>query len=154
MNTRASDQTAHGAELELEDIQTRDPRPSRDIPQPLDVEQHWHELHRGNGRGHELLERAKRHVKNASLTDIAAAAAFGLAIGYVIFSPRRSNGLRQMLLGSMLPFATKGAHDAWESVRKNRTISNLGSRVTDFSDYVGERAHDLGHRASKLRKRW
>jgi hypothetical protein len=152
MNTRASDHfTGQGSDLEP---QTRDPRASRDIPQPLDVDQHWNELHRSNGRGRELLERAKQHVKNASIADIAGAAAFGLALGYVLFSPRRNNGLRQLVLGSLMPVATKGAHNAWESIRKNRTISGFGDRVTDFSDHMGDRMHDLAGRASKLRSRW
>jgi hypothetical protein len=134
--------------------QERDPRSSRDIPQPLDADQHWNELHRTNGRGHEFIERAKRHVKNASLTDVVGAAAVGLALGYLLFSPRRNNGLRQLVLGSLVPVASKGAHDAWESIRHNRTLSHLGDRVTNFSDHVGDRAHDLAHRAAKLRRRW
>ena len=155
MNTRASDHyTAHGADLDPQGNHKRDTRPSRDIPQPLDAEQHWNELHRSNGRRQEFIERAKKHVKNASVKDIVGAAAVGLALGYVLFSPRRSNGLRQLLLGSLLPVATKGAHDAWDSVRKNRTLSDIGDRVTNFSDYMGDRAHDLAHRASKLRSRW
>lgn len=152
MNTRASDHyTSQGSDLEPK---VSDPRPSRDIPQPLDADQHWNELHNGHSRRQELIERAKRHVKNASIADIAGAAAVGLALGYVLFAPRRSNGLRQLLLGSLLPVATKGAHDAWESVRKNRSLSGIGDRVTNFSDHVGDRMHDFAHRASKLRSRW
>jgi hypothetical protein len=152
MNTRASDHfTGEGADLEP---QMRDPRPSRDIPQPVDVEQHWKELHRSNGRGHDLIERAKRHVKNASLADIAGAAAFGLALGYVLFAPRRNNGLRQLVLGSLMPVATKGAHNAWENIRRNRRLSSFGDRVTNFGDHVGDRMHDLAGRATKLRSRW
>ena len=152
MNTRASDHyTSQGSDLEP---QVQDPRPSRDIPQPLDADQHWNDLHRTNGRGQYLIERAKRHVKNASFADIAGAAVVGLALGYVLFAPRRSNGLRQLVLGSLLPVATKGAHDAWESVRKNRSLSQFGDRVTNFGDHVGDRMHDIAHRASKLRRRW
>ena len=152
MKTRASDHyTAQDAELEP---QMRDPRPSRDIPQPVDVEQHWNELHRTNGRGQELFERAKRHVKNASFADIAGATIFGLALGYVLFAPRRNNGLRQLVLGSLMPVATKGAHNAWESVRRSRAVSGFGDRVTSFSDHMGDRMHDLAGRASKLRSRW
>jgi hypothetical protein len=152
MKTRASDH--HPAEDAELDPQMRDPRPSRDIPQPVDVEQHWNELHRTNGRGQYLFERAKRHMKNASFADIAGAALFGVALGYVLFAPRRNNGLRQLVLGSLVPVASKGANDAWESIRHNRTLSHLGDRVTNFSDHVGDRAHDLAHRAAKLRRRW
>ena len=153
MNTRASDHyTARNAEKDSP--AARDPRPTRDIPQPLDPEQHWSELHSNNGRARELLERAKRHVQKASFADIAAAAVAGLAIGYVLFSPRRSNGIRQLLMGSLVPGARRGAHDAWDGIRKNRTLSHLGDRVVHFSDHVGDRVHDLTGRAAKLRSRW
>lgn len=154
MNTRASDHyTSHGADFESQQ-QTRDPRSSRDIPQPLDPEQHWNELHRANGFGRDFLDRARRHVRNASLKDIAGAAVAGLALGYILFSPRRRGGLREMLLGSMMPAASKGMHDAWDGVRKSRALSDFGDRVSHMSDQVGDRFSDLASRASKLRSRW
>ncbi|WP_035603579.1 hypothetical protein [Haloferula sp. BvORR071] len=151
MNTRASDHyTSHGEDLEAD---SRDKRASRDIPQPVDTESHWNDLHRSNGFRQEFMEKARRHVRNASIADIAGAALAGLALGYILFSPRRSNGLRQMLLGSMTD-ANKGAHDAWDSLRHNRTLSDLGDRVVNFSDHVGDRFSDLADRAAKLRRRW
>jgi hypothetical protein len=152
MNTRASDHyTSHGADLEPD---LRDKRPSRDIPQPTDPESHWNELHRSNGFRQDFMEKARRHVRNASITDIAGAALAGLALGYLIFSPRRRHGLREMLMGTLMPAANKGAHDAWDSLRHNRTLSDLGDRVVNFSDHVGDRVSDLAGRAAKLRRRW
>ena len=163
MNTRASDHyTSHGADVE-DQQKTRDSRGSRDIPQPSDPEQHWDELHRTNGFGHDLVDRARRHVRNASIIDIAGAAVAGLALGYLLFSPRRSRGLRDLLLGSLVPAASKGVHDAWDGVRKGgaisgRALSDFGDRVSHMSDQVGDRFSDLAsrasHGASKLRSRW
>lgn len=156
MNTRASDHyTSHGADFEQQVQQKgRDPRASRDIPQPLDPEQHWNELHHANGRGREFLERARRHVRNASIVDIAGAAVAGLALGYLLFSPRRSRGLREALFGSLVPTASKGMHNAWDGVRNSRTLSDLGDRMSHMSDQMGDRLSDLASRASKLRSRW
>ncbi|WP_367874256.1 hypothetical protein [Luteolibacter sp. Populi] len=152
MNTRTSDHyTSHGADLEEN---ARDTKPSRDIPQPVDTESHWNELHSSNGVRRDLIERARRHVRNASIADIAGAAVAGLALGYLLFSPRRSQGVRQLLLGSLVPAASKGVHDAWEGLRDSRTFSNIGDRVVHFSDHVGDGVSHLADRAAKLRKRW
>jgi len=152
MNTRASDHyTSHGADLEAD---SRDKRALRDIPQPVDTESHWNDLHRSNGFRQDFMEKARRHVRNASIADIAGAAIAGLALGYILFSPRRSKGLRQALMGSLMPAANKGAHDAWDSLRHNRTLSDLGDRVVNFSDHVGDRFSYLANRASNLRRRW
>ncbi len=100
----------------------------------------------------------------------------GLALGYLLFSPRRSGGLRTLLLGSLVPTAAKGMHGAWDGVRKSRSLSDFGDRVSHMgdqmgdrishmsdqvgerfshiSDQVGDRLSDLASRASKLRRRW
>jgi hypothetical protein len=153
MNTRASDHyTSHGADFEEQ--KARDPRASRDIPQPLDPEQHWNELHRTNGLGRDFIERARRHVRNASIADIAGAAVAGLALGYLLFSPRRRHGVRELLLGSLMPAASKGMHGAWDGVRNSRALSDLGDRVSHMGDQVGDRFSHFASRASKLRSRW
>ena len=152
MNTRASDHyTSHGADLE--ENPRGETRPSREIPQPVDPESHWNELHSSNGVGRHLIERARRHVRNASIADIAGAAVAGLALGYLLFSPRRNQGLRQLLLGSLVPAAGKSVHHAWDELRHNRALADLGDRVVHFSDHVGDGVSHLAKRAAKLRKR-
>lgn len=80
----------------------------------------------------------------------------GLALGYLLFSPRRRQGVRELLLGSLLPSASKGVHDAWDGVRKSSgsALSDFGDRFSHMSDEVGDRFSTLAKRASKLRSRW
>jgi len=126
--------------------------------QAADADQHWTELHQANGRRQELLDRAKRHISNISVKDVVVAAAAGFALGWLAYSARRNNTIRQVILGSLLPAASKGVHDAWESIRDSDTVHRLGDQASRFGDRASkfsDRASKLGHRASsRLTSRW
>jgi hypothetical protein len=74
---------------------------------------------------HELADKAKLRLGSPKLLDLAVAAVAGLALGYLIFSPRRSRGLREVLMGTVLPFAKEYAHDAYEAIADHKHLDKL-----------------------------
>ena len=104
---------------------------------PLPEQGHWSALHHSERGGvQQLIERAKQRVLNASFPEIAGAAVAGFALGWLVFSQRRSSSVREVLFGTIAPAAAKGVHDAWDNLRSSDAI------------------HALGDQAAKLKARW
>ena len=103
----------------------------------LPDQEHWSVLHQPEHGGvQQLIERAKQRVLNASFPEIAGAAVTGFALGWLIFSQRRSHTVREVLFGTIAPAAAKRVHDVWDNVRSSDAL------------------HALGDQAAKLKARW
>jgi hypothetical protein len=103
-------------------------------PQPPPTESHWDELHGGSlQRSTTTLLRAR--LARRSWADLAVGLAAGALAGWWLASQRRSHRMTDRLMDSILPAASRGAHQAMEAVRSH------GVR-------------DFGRRLAKLKDRW
>jgi hypothetical protein len=96
---------------------------------------HWDELH-GNGGTRHFLTNLRQGIARRPWTDIAIATAAGFAAGWLISSRQRSHAMRDLFIGSLLPAASKKVHHAYDTLRDNATL------------------RDLGNQFSKLKPRW
>ena len=99
---------------------------------------HWDELHgseNGGGARH-LLTSFRQGIARRPWTDIAIAAAAGFAAGWLMSGRQRSHAFRDLFIGSLLPAASKKAHQAYGAFRDNDTL------------------RELGHQFDKLKSRW
>ncbi len=79
---------------------------------------------------HELADKAKLRLASPKLLDLAVAAVAGVALGYLLFSPRRSRGLREVLMGTVVPFAKEHANDAYDAIAHNKQLDKLRRRAS------------------------
>lgn len=98
---------------------------------------HWDELHgAGNGSARHFFTNLRQGIAQRPWTDIALAATAGFAVGWLMSSRQRSHAMRDLFIGSLLPTASKKVHHAYDALRDNGTI------------------RDLGNQFSKLKSRW
>jgi ElaB/YqjD/DUF883 family membrane-anchored ribosome-binding protein len=97
----------------------------------------WDELHgTGNGGARHLLTTLRQEISRRPWTDMAVAAAAGFAAGWLISSRQRSHAMRDLFISSLLPAASKKFHHAYDSLRGNDAL------------------RELGHQFGKLKSRW
>jgi len=90
---------------------------------------HWDELHgNGNGNARHFLTNIRHGIARRPWTDIAIAAAAGFAVGWLMSGRRQSHGMREIFMGSLLPAASKKVHHAYDTLRDNGTLRELGSQ--------------------------
>lgn len=132
MKTRDLSQTSRTDE----DLQPRAPR-DRHPERVASTESHWDELHGdGNGSAHGLAAVLRQQLAHRAWTDLAVGVAAGFAAGWLLSSRHRSHAVRDLLVGSLLPAASRRVHHAYDAVRGNGTL------------------RDLGHRVGELKSRW
>jgi len=81
----------------------------------------------------DLAARVKRRLTSPEPADLACAALAGLAIGYLLFSSRRPQGIREAFLGNVIPFARGHVHDAYEAVAHGKHLEPLRRRMSKMS---------------------
>jgi len=101
--------------------------PSREAPVATTRHAHWDDLH-SNGNGRHFLTNLREGISRRPWTDIAVAAAAGFAAGWLISGRQRSHAMRDLLIGSLLPAASKKVHHAYDMLRDNGTLRELGSQ--------------------------
>lgn len=77
-----------------------------------------------------LVTRARRRLGSPGPADVAGAALAGLALGYLLFSRRRPHGIREAILGGVVPFAREHAHEAYEAIARHKQLEPLRRRMS------------------------
>jgi ElaB/YqjD/DUF883 family membrane-anchored ribosome-binding protein len=90
---------------------------------------HWDELH-DNGSARHFLASVRQGIARRPWTDIAIAATAGFAAGWLMSSRQRSHAMRDLFIGSLLPAASKKVHRAYDTLRDNGTLRDLGNQFT------------------------
>jgi hypothetical protein len=102
--------------------------PSRESA-PSTRHAHWDELH-GNGGTRNFLANVRQGIAQRPWTDIAIAAAAGFTAGWLMSSRQRSHAMHDLFIGSLLPAASKKVHHAYDALRDNGTLRDLGNQFT------------------------
>ena len=89
----------------------------------------WDELH-ANGSTRHFLTNLRQGIARRPWTDIAIATAAGFAAGWLMSSRQRSHAMRDLFIGSLLPAASKKMHHAYDTLRDNGTLRDLGSQFS------------------------
>ncbi|MCW1883573.1 hypothetical protein OKA04_02465 [Luteolibacter flavescens] len=98
---------------------------------------HWDDLHSSsNGTTRHFLTNLRHEISRRPWTDIAVAAAAGFAAGWLLSGRHRSHAVRDLFLGSLLPAASKKVHHAYDAIRDNGSL------------------REIGHQFDKLKSRW
>ena len=89
----------------------------------------WDDLHdTANGGTRQFLTNLRQGISQRPWTDIAIAAAAGFAAGWLMSSRQRSHAMRDLFIGSLLPTASKKVHHAYDALRDNGTLRELGTQ--------------------------
>jgi hypothetical protein len=108
--------------------QTAERNPARDTEASTRHAQ-WDELHgSGNGGARHFLTNLRQEIARRPWTDMAVAAAAGFAAGWFMSSRQRSHAMRDLFIGSLLPAASKKFHHAYDSLRGNDALRDLGTQ--------------------------
>ncbi|RYD63655.1 MAG: hypothetical protein EOP83_11645 [Verrucomicrobiaceae bacterium] len=90
---------------------------------------HWDDLHgSGNGTTRHFLTNLRQGIAQRPWTEIALAATAGFAVGWLMSSRQRSHAMRDLFIGSLLPTASKKVHHAYDSLRENGTLREIGNQ--------------------------
>ncbi len=82
-----------------------------------------------DGKVRELASRAGQRLESVGWIEVAAGAAIGLGIGYLLGSRRSNETLADIFSDSIRPWASRHLHDAVEPVRSSRPACGLASMV-------------------------
>ncbi|MEK7954077.1 hypothetical protein [Luteolibacter soli] len=121
-NFSQTQQPDRNAEQEAERSPAREPSTST-------RHAHWDELHgSGNGSARHFLTNLRQGISQRPWSEIAIAAAAGFAAGWLMSSRQRSHAMRDLFIGSLLPTASKKVHHAYDALRDNDTLRDLGKQ--------------------------
>ncbi len=77
----------------------------------------------------QLAGRAGRKLERVGWIEVAAGAAIGLGIGYLLGSRRSSETLGDIFSDSIRPWASRRVHGAVDSVRSSRPVCGFTSAM-------------------------
>ena len=90
---------------------------------------HWDDLHgSSNGGTRHFLTNLRQGIAQRPWSEIALAATAGFAVGWLMSSRQRSHAMRDLFIGSLLPTASKKVHHAYDALRDNGTLRDLGNQ--------------------------
>lgn len=89
----------------------------------------WDDLHgSSNGTTRHFLTNLRHGIAQRPWTEIALAATAGFAVGWLMSSRQRSHAMRDLFIGSLLPTASKKVHHAYDALRDNGTLREIGNQ--------------------------